>query len=297
MRTFTILAALVSTATAATISPRTEAKPLMTLRGGSFPPPKAGYHGLAAKGAAVSSVPVVPNLLSGALSGAYVSFGSVVALSIAGAIPGIAESNPGLQKMIFALLFPIALLNIVVTGTQLFTGNTASVAAAVYEGLAEPGALIRNWIVTYAGNLLGSLVFCSAFKYTGLLTGGTAKMAAGIATAKCKSAFLPQVVKGILANWLVCLGAYMGGSETELSGKILGIYIAISAFVMCGFEHSIANPLLLPLGIGAGAELSMMDAFVKNIIPVTIGNIIAGAVIYAGSYSFLYGKLGGHSKD
>ena len=296
MRAVAVLS-LVASATASSLVPRTEAKPLLTLRGGAYPPPKAGYHTLAAKGAAAAAVPVVPNLLSGSLAGAYVCFGAAVSLSVAGVLPGLAESNPGLQKLIFGALFPIALLNIVITGSQLFTGNTASVAAAVYEGLAEPGALIRNWIVTYAGNLLGSLVFCSAFKYTGLLTGGTAKMAAGIATAKCKSAFLPQVVKGILANWLVCLGAYMGGSETELSGKILGIYIAISAFVMCGFEHSIANHLLLPLGIGAGAELSMMDAFVKNIIPVTIGNIIAGAVIYAGSYSFLYGKLGGHSKD
>ena len=66
---------------------------------------------------------------------------------------------------------------------------------------------------------------------------------------------------------------------------------------MCGFEHSIANLFLLPLGIAAGADISVMDTIVKNVIPVTLGNIIAGAVVFAASYSYLYGKLGGHTKD
>jgi len=285
MRTLAIILALASSATA---------KPVLALRGGSYPAPKAGYHALAAKGAASSKQPLAANVLSGVLSGCYVSFGAMVGLSIAGNLGDVA---PGYKKLVFGLLFPIALLNIVATGTQLFTGNTASVAAAVFEGLIEPADLVRNWVVTYGGNLIGSLIFAKMFEYSGLLTGGTAKMASTVAAGKCVGDFMPMVVKGIFANWLVCLASFQSSLETDLSGKIMAIYVCISAFVMCGFEHSIANLFLLPLGISAGAELSVMDTVMKNVVPVTIGNIIAGAVIFAGSYSYLYGALGGHSKD
>jgi len=289
-----LITAMMLASAAATMLPRSGATPLLALRGGAYPPPKAGYHTLAAKGAAATTMPVVPNLLSGTLAGAYVAFGAVLSLTVASALGDVA---PGVQKLVFGLLFPIALLNIVATGSQLFTGNTASVAAALYEGLIEPMDLLRNWVVTYAGNLLGSLLFVWGFQYTGLLTGTTASMAAKVAVGKCKSAMGPTIVKGIFANWLVCLAAFMATLETDLSGKIMAIWICISAFVMLGFEHSIANLFLLPLGAAAGGELSVADMVLKNIIPVTVGNIIAGAGIFAASYSYLYGALGGHTKD
>jgi len=277
------------------VLPRSQPKtPLLALRGGAYPPPKAGYHALAAKGAGACKQTVMPNLLSGALAGGYVAFGGILSLTVASALGDV---SPGVQKLVFGLLFPIALLNIVATGSQLFTGNTASVTAALLEGLIEPADLVRNWVVTYAGNLIGSLLFVWAFQYTGLLTGTTAAMAAKVATGKCKGAMGPTIMKGILANWLVCLAAFMATIETDLAGKILGMWPCISGFVMMGFEHSIANLFLLPLGVAAGAEVSVMDMVVRNIVPVTIGNILAGAVIFAGSYSYLYGALGGHTKD
>ena len=122
-------------------------------------------------------------------------------------------------------------------------------------------------------------------------------MAAKITAAKCGGAFGPTVMKGILANWLVCLAAFMATVESDLAGKIVGVWFPISAFVMIGLEHSIANLFLLPLGMMAGAEQTAMDVIMKNVVPVTIGNIIAGAVVGAASYSFLYGGLGGHKKD
>jgi len=200
-------------------------------------------------------------------------------------------------RSLFGALFPLALMLVICTGSQLFTGNTASVAAAFYEGLIDLNQLIRNWSVTWAGNMLGSLLFCEMIKYSGLLTGTTAKMAAGIAVAKTKGAFGPTVMKAILANWLVCIAAFMSGSETDLSGKLLGAWFPISAFVMIGLEHSVANFFLLPLGIAAGADVSWMDAIVKNFLPVTLGNAIAGAVVVSASNSYFHGALGGHDKD
>ena len=293
---FLLLAALcfLGAAVAASTPARPALNSAMELRGGAFPAPKPGYHALAAKGKAVSGQAPMPNLLSAAHAGAYVAMGGILAITVASALGDVA---PGVQKLVFGGLFPLALILVIVTGSQLFTGNTASVAAALYEGLIEPSDLIKNWVVTYAGNVIGSLAMCEMIKYSGLLTGTTAKMAAGIATAKCKGAFGPTVMKAILANWLVCIAAFMAGSETDLAGKLLGCWFPISAFVMCGFEHSIANLFLLPLGMAAGADVSAMDAIMKNIVPVTIGNIIAGAVIVSASNSFIHGALGGNDKD
>ncbi len=267
---------------------------MLTLRGGVSNAPKVQYHAMAAGGAAKTKEPVPANLLSGALSGAYVSFAAVLSITVASALGDV---SPGVSKLVFGGLFPIALLHILAGGNQLFTGNTAACAMAYYEGLIDMDALIRNWVVTYAGNLAGSIAFLEAFKMTGLLTGSTAKMAAGITAGKIKATFMQQVVKGIFANWLVCLGVFMATGESDLVGKMVGAWFPVSAFVMIGFEHSIANLFLLPLGLAAGADATVMDTITKNIIPVTIGNIIAGAVVFGGSYSYLYGALGGHTKD
>ena len=267
---------------------------VLTLRGGVSNAPKVQYHAMAAGGAAKTKEPVPANLLSGALSGAYVSFAAVLSITVASALGDV---SPGVSKLVFGGLFPIALLHILAGGNQLFTGNTAACAMAYYEGLIDMDALIRNWVVTYAGNLAGSIAFLEAFKMTGLLTGSTAKMAAGITAGKIKATFMQQVVKGIFANWLVCLGVFMATGESDLVGKMVGAWFPVSAFVMIGFEHSIANLFLLPLGLAAGADTTVMDTITKNIIPVTIGNIIAGAVVFGGSYSYLYGALGGHTKD
>ena len=93
---------LASSASAASLNAR-PTTPVLALRGGAYPPPKPGYHQLAAKGAAATKVPIVPNLLSGGLAGVYVAFGAMVSLSVAGALPGVAESNPGIQKLIFGV--------------------------------------------------------------------------------------------------------------------------------------------------------------------------------------------------
>ena len=266
---------------------------VLTLRGGVSNAPKVQYHAMAAGGGGEGEGALPANLLSGALSGAYVSFAAVLSITVASALGDV---SPGVSKLVFGGLFPIA-LHILAGGNQLFTGNTAACAMAYYEGLIDMDALIRNWVVTYAGNLAGSIAFLEAFKMTGLLTGSTAKMAAGITAGKIKATFMQQVVKGIFANWLVCLGVFMATGESDLVGKMVGAWFPVSAFVMIGFEHSIANLFLLPLGLAAGADATVMDTITKNIIPVTIGNIIAGAVVFGGSYSYLYGALGGHTKD
>lgn len=239
----------------------------------------------------LSTMAPAPNLLSGAHAGAYVSFGAFLAMSVASVLGDV---SPGVTKLVFGGLFPLALMLVIVTGSQLFTGNTAMVAAAVFEGLIGVNDLLKNWVVTYAGNLIGSLALVEMVKYSGLLTGGLAKMAAAVCTAKCSGSFGSTVMKGVLANWLVCIAAYIASSESDLAGKLLGCWFPISAFVMLGLEHSVANFFILPLGLAAGAEVSVMDIVMKNLVPVTIGNTIAGAIVFAASNSFIHGRLGGN---
>ena len=101
-------------------------------------------------------------------------------------------------------------------------------------------------------------------------------------------------MKAILANWLVCIAAFMAGSETDLAGKLLGCWFPISAFVMCGFEHSIANMYLIPIGLTAGASGDLMD-MIANLLPVTLGNIVGGAGGVALAYRLAYGSQAGGS--
>jgi formate/nitrite transporter FocA (FNT family) len=126
------------------------------------------------------------------LGGCYVGFGGLLALSVAGNMGGIYASNPGLTKFAFAALFPVNLLLIVMTGGQLFTGNSATVAAAKAEGMIEWDEMWKNLAVSLAGNIIGCALFAFTANYCGLLTGGTAALAKSTAVAKCSMPFMPS---------------------------------------------------------------------------------------------------------
>jgi formate/nitrite transporter len=207
-------------------------------------------------------------------------------------MPGTAAANPGLVRFVFAALFPVNLLLVLQTGAQLFTGNTATMSSAYWEGKIGLSDVARSWTVSYIGNVIGCGLLAIATAYTGLLSYGTADMAVATVVKKCSGAFGPTFVKAILCNWLVCLAVFLATSAKDLAGKMVGIWFPISTFVAIGFEHSVANMFLLPLGLLAAAPISPMTAIVKNLIPVTLGNAFAGAVIVGAGFSFAHGKLG-----
>lgn len=130
---------------------------------------------------------------------------------------------------------------ILTTGGQLFTGNSATVSAAKYEGLVTWRELWRSWGVSIAGNVVGCTLFAIAAWYIGLLTGGTADLVASTAMNKCRSTFGQTLVKAILCNWMVSLAVFLAGACNDLTGKLVGIWFPISTFVAIGLEHSVAN--------------------------------------------------------
>ena len=168
-------------------------------------------------------------------------------LSVGGACPGFAATNPGLQKIILgAFGLPFGLMMTLLSGAELFTGNTALVTMAVIEKKATPAQLIKSWVSSYAGNLVGSLLLASLVFVGGTLVGGGASVP--VAVAKTSLSFSAAFVRGILCNWLVCMAVYLASFSKDVAGKMVSIWFCISAFVALGLEHSVANMFIIPLG-------------------------------------------------
>jgi formate/nitrite transporter len=176
-----------------------------------------------------------------------------------------------------------------VGGGELFTGNTALVTAAVIEKKAEMKDLVKNWFFSYGGNFVGSLLMAYlAFQGATLGNGPAAVLTANM---KVSYPFKTLFIRGVLCNWLVCMAVYMASGCTSLISKMVAIWFPISAFIALGLDHSIANMFLIPLGIMRGAPITVADFLTKNLLPVTLGNIVGGAGCVAMGYSAAYGSL------
>jgi len=174
------------------------------------------------------------------------------------------------------------------SGAELFTGNTALVTMAVSEGKASGSQLAKSWICSYTGNFVGSLLLAVLVFLGGTLVNGGASVAGAV--AKTSAGFLPTFVRGILCNWLVCMGVYLASFAKDVPGKMVAIWFCISAFVALGLEHSVANMFIIPLGIFSGASVSWSAFLIKNLVPVTLGNIVGGAICVAAAFCSVYGK-------
>lgn len=157
--------------------------------------------------------------------------------------------------------------------------------------------LWRNWSVALAGNVVGCGLFAIAAWYTGLLTGGTANLCAYTALNKCQGTIGQTILKAVLCNWMISLAVFLAGASNCLMGKLVGVWFPVSAFVGIGLEHSMANLFLMPAAMLLKVPITFTDVVFRNIIPVIIGNAIAGALVVAGSYSYQFGQLGKRSRD
>ena len=167
------------------------------------------------------------------------------------------------------------------------TGNFALCTAAVMEGRARLSGLLRSWIVTYSGNFIGAVLL--AF-LTSIVAAPVAEGAAAIAVAKCSATWAATFCRGLLCNWLVCMAVWMATSADDIASKAAAVWFPISGFVALGLDHSVANMFLIPFGMFLGAEISIADMIFKNIIPVTLGNAVGGALFVALLYKKAYGK-------
>lgn len=223
------------------------------------------------------------------MAGAYIALGGALSL-IAGY--GFPDAPTALQKIISGCVFPIGLILIVILGGELFTGNNAMLIPAYMRGDYGVGAVLRNWTIVYFGNFIGAIAFAWLLVYLPSLTAGEpyASAITRIAETKVSMPWLTVMLRGIGANWCVCLAVWLAMSGRRLAEKMLACWVPVMAFVTLGYEHSIANMFFIPLGMMQGADVTVLSFVIDNLIPATIGNIIGGAIFVAMPHAALYLK-------
>jgi formate transporter len=253
-------------------------------------------------GARKAALDAVATFVLACMGGAFISFGAlfftvVVTDSAAGYGP---------TRLLGGLAFSLGLVLVIIGGAELFTGNTLIVMAWASRRVST-ARLLRNWALVYTGNFVGAivtagLVYLSAqWESNGAAVGASALK---IASTKASLGFGHALVLGLLCNVLVSLAVWLSFSARSNVDKVLGIVFPITAFVAAGLEHSVANMYFVPLGLfikgdprtidasGLSAQalsgLTWGDFLLRNLLPVTIGNVVGGAVLVAGVYWFVY---------
>ncbi len=239
-----------------------------------------------------NAFPTAQLLVYSFLGGVFISMGCLLAIIVAGGMPGVAAANPGLVKFVFGAVFPLGLLLVVIGGAELFTSDCAIIFFGWLNGQFPLSRLVRLWTLGYLGNFAGALAVAVLFAWqSGILDaepwlGFTLK----IGEAKTSSSFLKVFIKGVGANWLVCMAVWMACSAGDITGKVLALWFPVMAFVALGFEHSIANMFFIPVAQLLGADITMYDFLIGNLLPATLGNIAGGAVFVALPYWFMFSK-------
>jgi len=236
------------------------------------------------------------------LAGAFIALGAVFATTVTA---GGAALPYGVSRLLAGLTFSLGLILVVVAGAELFTGNNLIVMAWASRRVSTR-RLLRNWALVYAGNLAGALatvgVVYAAKQYT-FGKGAVGEQALTIAAAKTNLGFVQAFALGALCNALVCLAVWLAYSARSTTDRIVAIVPPIAAFVASGFEHSVANMYFIPIGLLVKSDSAFVAAhpdlpdlshltwgrFVTaNLVPVTLGNIVGGALMVGAVYWFVY---------
>lgn len=240
-------------------------------------------------------MPLLTMGLLAVLAGAFIGLGALYfTLVISDHSLGFAVS-----RVLGGVCFSLGLLLVVVAGAELFTGNNL-LAMAWAEGCLSTRDVLRDWLIVGIGNFIGAgalavLVFLSG--HPALNEGEIARTAVQIAAAKCALPFWEALFRGVLCNLLVCMAIWMAMAGRSVIDKAVAILFPISAFVAAGFEHSVANLYLIPLGMllrdglvdpVAGAEVIGWVGMARNLVPVVLGNLIGGSVLVALVYHLIY---------
>lgn len=227
----------------------------------------------------------------GILAGFLIGMGAVVA-----SVCNHAMTNASVSKIVSGVMFAPCLGMVVMSGAELFTGNCLIIIPVLEKKLAAV-KMLRNWVIVYLGNLCGGLILSCMWIYAGGANVSDGALAVSIikaAAAKCSLGFPQAVILGIGCNFLVCAAVMFALSAVDVPGKVLGTFLPVMFFVIAGFEHSIANMTYIPMGLfalgnsayvekaaAAGVNIAAVtwgNFFLRNLLPVTIGNIIGGCL-------------------
>ncbi len=238
---------------------------------------------------------VVKTVLLGIMAGIFIAFASVASNTALSTFNGSAARIAG------ACVFPGGLAMVIIAGSELFTGNNLMIIAALKKEITIL-QMLRNWGLVYLGNFIGSLLIAFLVVYSGQLSlfgEALVQTTINVANAKVTMDFHEAFLKGVLCNILVCTAVWMSFSTKSTAGKFIAIFMPIMMFVLCGFEHSVANMYYIPAGLLAKSCNSYPSAvvpesltwgayFLKNLLPVSLGNIVGGAGVVGAIYTAAY---------
>lgn len=239
-------------------------------------------------------------LFLGILAGAFIALGG-----FASAVASHSIENFGISKLVAGMVFPVGLMLVLICGAELFTGNNL-LSVALFQKKVSLGSVLKNWVIVFFGNAIGAVSISLLLFYSGAIDmngGHLGAYAIKVAAYKSTLPFGKALLSGILCNIVVCLAVWGAYAAKDVSGRVLMSFFPIMAFVIGGFEHCVANMYYLSLGFlakgnelfvslyhGDPSKVSKIDIphIINNLIPVTIGNIIGGAILIGGIYWFIY---------
>jgi len=247
------------------------------------------------------NTPVAKMFLLAVLAGMFIGLGGVGATTAAVSVP-----LASVGKFLGACIFPGGLTMVLLAGSELFTGNNL-LTIPLLEKEITLGGMLKNWIVVYIGNFVGSMIVAAGAVFShqlSLFGNGMATSVISTAASKCTLTFGDAFLRGIFCNFLVCIAVWISFAAKDVAGKIIGLFFPIMIFVLCGFEHSVANMYYISAGLfaksvpayaeaasAAGVDLSVINwgnFFGTNLLPVTLGNIVGGAICVGCVYWFIY---------
>ena len=249
-------------------------------------------------GCGKAKLTVLQQTVLGIMAGIFIALG--------GAASGVAShsiTDAGLAKFVSGAIFPVGLIMVIICGAELFTGNCLMVVPLMDKKIAIKD-MIRNWVVVYFANFIGSILIAFLVFKSGVFTMSSGKLGGvviKVASTKASLPFWTAFSSAILCNLLVCLAVWGAAAAKDVAGKIAMAWFPIMAFVVCGFEHCVANMYFLTAGIFAKSNPAFVQAsglspekiingagIINNLIPVTLGNIVGGAVLVGFTYYAAY---------
>jgi len=240
-----------------------------------------------------ASLPATQMVIRGALAGAFLGYATSLAMVI---------QAQGVPPIVAAICFPVGFVMLVLLGLELATGNFALLTLGMAAGEIRTRDLLRNWGWVYVGNLVGSVGYAMLFYLAVTNIGDSPGGALGDQIRKVAQAktlgyaalgargWTAALIKGVLCNWMVTLGAVLAFASRSTIGKIVAMWLPIATFFAHGYEHSIVNMYVIPAGMLLGAPVSLTNWWVWNQVPVTIGNILAAVLLTALPLALSYPK-------
>lgn len=237
-------------------------------------------------------ISAVKMIILGIFAGMFIGFAG-----IASNVAGTTVANPSMSRLVSACVFPAGLAMVLIAGSELFTGNNL-IIISVLEKKVKFREMLKNWFFVYLGNFIGTILVAGLVVYGGtpeLFDGALAEKMVASAVSRVDQTFLEAFIRGILCNILVCIAVWSAFAAKTVSGKLLMSFWPIMLFVLCGFEHSIADMYFGVAGILAASQydiaaegLTWGSFLLNNLLPVTLGNIVGGSGIVGAGYWFLF---------